>query len=62
MIGREVTTLVQGRLQRGTTGRSGTGGTTEVIAVAAGVYIYRLVAAGVDGNQSVISNKMLLLR
>jgi hypothetical protein len=62
IIGREVTTLVQGRLQRGNYQAEWDGKDRRGVPVAAGVYIYRLVAAGVDGNQSVISNKMLLVR
>jgi serine protease AprX len=62
LIGREVATLVRGHVQRGVyqVTWDGTDGRGE--AVASGMYIYRLVAAGVDGNQSVISNKMLLVR
>jgi serine protease AprX len=62
MIGREVTTLVQGRLRRGVYQAEWDGRDRRGVSVAAGVYIYRLVAAGVDGNQSVITNKMLLVR
>lgn len=62
VIGREVVTLVNRRHARGTYQTQWNGTDRNGIPVAAGVYLYRLVAAGVDGNQSVISNKMLLVR
>ena len=62
MIGREIATLVRGRKLPGNFQTEWDGRDRRGIAVAAGVYIYRLVAAGIDGNQSVISNKMLLVR
>jgi serine protease AprX len=61
-IGREVRTLVSGTAGRGNYQVAWDGSDNRGVAVATGVYIYRLTAAGIDGSQSVINRKLLLLR
>ena len=62
LIGRRVRTLVSGTVQRGLHLTEWNGKDDGGSDVAAGVYIYRLTAAGIDGGQSVINRKLLLLR
>ncbi len=62
MIGRKVRTLVSSTVQRGRHLAEWDGRDDRGVEVAAGVYIYRLTAAGIDGGQSVINRKLLLLR
>jgi hypothetical protein len=62
VMGREVTTLVSRHVQRGDYVAIWNGTDARGVGVASGMYVYRLVAAGIDGNQSVISRKLLLLR
>ncbi len=62
LMGRMVRTLVNRTLGRGNFQTDWDGRDDRGDAVASGMYIYRLTAAGVDGGQSVISRKLLLLR
>jgi hypothetical protein len=62
LIGRKVRTLVSGTVLRGIYRTEWNGRDDRGTDVAAGVYIYRLTAAGIDGGQSVINRKLLLLR
>jgi hypothetical protein len=62
LIGRKVRTLISNTVQRGIYRTEWNGKDDGGREVAAGVYIYRLTAAGVDGGQSVINRKLLLLR
>jgi serine protease AprX len=62
VMGREVRTLVQGTAGRGNFQVDWDGKDNRGAAVATGMYIYRLTAAGIDGSQSVINRKLLLLR
>ena len=62
LIGRRVRTLVSGTVRRGLHRTEWNGKDDGGSDVAAGVYIYRLTAAGIDGGQSVINRKLLLLR
>lgn len=62
MLGREIKTLASGQLAAGSRTARWDGRDNRNVPVAAGTYIYRLIANGPNGVQSVLSSKMILLR
>ena len=62
ILGREVKTLARGQLTRGSYNTGWDGTDERGVHVAAGVYIYRLNAVGLDGVEKVMSKTMLLVR
>ncbi len=62
MLGRTITTLVDGEQPQGRRRVLWNGTTGEGRPVASGAYLYRLVARGRDGSSTVQSKRMVLLR
>jgi len=62
LLGRTVRVLVDGQQPGGRRWAEWDGRDTRGLPVASGAYIYRLTAAGADGVQTVLTNRMMLLR
>ncbi len=62
LLGRTVRVLVDGQQPGGRRWAEWDGRDTRGLPVASGAYIYRMAATGTDGAQTVLTNRMMLLR
>jgi len=62
LLGRTVRELVNGQQSGGRRAATWNGVDARGIPVASGAYFYRLIAAGAGGSQTILTNRMMLIR